>query len=157
MTNQTGTPNPTPAPGAAQPTIAQRLDAASLPGTFRKRAVIAAGETGLLVAGNQVKKTLGPGEHTLGRGDSLVRIHSGPFSLRLDFSRLLSGDFETLDGILQATVAIDDAALLYRTTMQGRDRLGAEGLASIVSAAVDNLVQAKASDYEGEALCHEAA
>ena len=156
MTNQTGTPDTAPVSEAGQLTIAHRLDAASLPGTFRKRAVVGTGETGLLVAGEQVKKTLGPGEHTLGRDDSLVRVHTRPFSLRLSFARLRSGDFETLDGIVQATVAVTDAALLYRTAVQGRDRLEASGLANIVSSALDDIVQAKTSDYEAEVLCHEA-
>ena len=91
MTDQTGKPNTNPTPGAAELTIAQRLDAASLPGTFRKKGVIAAGEMGLFVSGGQVKKTLGTGEHTLGRDESLVKIRSMPFSIKLGFFQLLSG------------------------------------------------------------------
>ncbi len=155
MSDSSGAANSAAAPEVGQLIIAQRLDARSLPGTLRKKATIAPGEVGLLVTGGQVKRALGPGDHTLGRSDSLVSINAGPFSLRLNFARLLSGDFESLDAFGDVAVAVEDGGLLYRTSMLGVDLLKVDGLAGILSSTLDQVVQTTASDYEGEVLCQE--
>ena len=131
-----------------------------LPGLFRKTVIVGPEEIGFLTSNGNVLRDLSSGPHKvgfsfLGWGSSnrqAVKLHNRPFRLRLHFSNLLSKGYESLDALIHVTVSMSSPSLFYSTVLRGRDGLNSSQLASTVAAGIDDLVQVKVTETDGQAL-----
>ena len=145
--------------------VAESTRVPDLPGLFKKKVVIGSEETGLLASNGSVVAELGAGSNKVGwsfmgfgggKKDAL-RLRSRSFSLQLHFSNLLSKGYENLDAVIHVTASVTTPSLFYSTMLRGRDRLSSAELASTIAALVDDLVQIKVTQTDGQALRHDEA
>ena len=149
-----------PAEADATLILADSTPVPDLPGLFRKTVIVGPEQSGFLTSDGSVIRDLPSGPHKvgfsfLGWGSSkrqAVKLHNRPFRLRLHFSNLLSKGYESLDAAIHVTVAISSPSLFYSTVLRGRDGLNSSQLASTVAAGIDDLVQVKVTETDGQAL-----
>ena len=145
--------------------LAESTAVPDLPGWFKKTVIVAPEETGFLTANGSFIRELPSGSHQvgwslLGWGSSnreAVKLHNRPFRLRLLFSNLLSKGYETLDAAIHVTVSLSAPSLFYSTILRGRDGMNSSQLASILAAGIDDLLQVKVTETEGQGLRHDRA
>ena len=145
--------------------IADSTPVPDLPGLFRKSVVVGPEETGFLTSNGSVLKELPSGPHKVGwsflgwgsGGREAVKLHNRPFGLKLEFSNLLSKGYESLDGIIHATVSLSAPSLFYSTVLRGMERLTSSQLGSAVGAGISDLMQVKVTENDGQALRHDKA
>ncbi|MCH7606264.1 MAG: hypothetical protein IH962_03825 [Chloroflexi bacterium] len=144
--------------------LAESTRVPDLPGLIFKKVVLGTDETGFLTSRGNVISELRSGPNKVGwsflgfLGSSsreVVRLHNRPFRLRLHFSNLLSKGYETLDSIVHLTGSVTTPSLFYSTVLRGKDTLHASQLASTIAAGVDDLVQVKVTETDGQALRHD--
>ena len=85
----------------------------------------------------------------------VVRMHNRPFRLRLNFSNLLSKGYETLDAIIHVTTSVLTPSLFHTTVLRGRDTFYSSQLGPMISAGIDDLVQVKITETDGQSLRHD--
>ena len=145
--------------------LAESTPVPDLPGWFKKTIIVGPEEAGFLTANGSVVQELGIGTHKAGwsfmgwgsGGRSVVKLHNRPFRLRLHFSSLLSKGYETLEALVHISVSLSAPSLFYTTVLRGKNGLNSTGLASTVAAGVDDLVQVKVAETDGQALRHDRA
>ena len=145
--------------------LAESTPVPDLPGWFKKTIIVGPEEAGFLTANGSVVQELGSGPHKAGwsfmgwgsSGRSVVKLHNRPFRLRLHFSNLLSKGYETLEALVHISVSLSAPSLFYTTVLRGKNGLNSTGLASTVAAGVDDLVQVKVAETDGQALRHDRA
>ena len=143
--------------------IAESTRVPDLPGLIRKKVVLGVDEMGFVTSGGNVISQLSNGPNKVGWSflgwgsgrKEVVRLHNRPFRLRLNFSNLLSKGYETLDAIIHVTTSVLTPSLFHTTVLRGRDRLYSSQLGSIIAAGVDDLVQVKVTETDGQALRHD--
>ena len=145
--------------------LAESTPISDLQGLFRKSMVIGEHQTGALVSGGTVLQEFSPGKHQVGWSilgwgggkKRAVKLNQGPIRLRLVFSNLLSKGYESLDGMIHITASIASNGLFYSSMVRGRDSLSSAEVSSTISSGVDDLVQVKVTDTDGQMLRHDAA
>lgn len=135
-----------------------------LPGILSRTVVLGPEETGFVTANGSVVSELSRGSNKVGSsffgwfGSSnreVVKLHNRPFRLRLHFTGLLSKGYDTLDGMIHITVSVRDPSLFYNRMGRGMVRLSTSQLASRVAASMDDLLQVKVTEIDGQALRHD--
>ena len=134
-----------------------------LPGLITKKVVLGVDEIGFVTSGGNVISQLSTGPNKVGWSflgwgsgrKEVVRLHNRPFRLRLNFSNLLSKGYETLDAIVHVTTSVLTPSLFHTTVLRGWDRFYSSQLGSIITAGVDDLVQVKVAETDGQALRHD--
>ena len=140
--------------------VADSTPVPDLPGWFRKTVIIGPEEIGFLTSNGSVIRDLSLGPHKvgfsfLGWGSSnrqAVKLHNRPFRLRLHFSNLLSKGYESLDAVIHVTVSISSPSLFFSTVLRGKDGLNSSQLGSSVAAGIDDIVQVKVTESDGQSL-----
>jgi hypothetical protein len=143
--------------------IAESTRVPDLPGLITKKVVLGVDEMGFVTSGGNVISQLSTGPNKVGLSflgwgsgrKEIVRLHNRPFRLRLNFSNLLSKGYETLDAIVHVTTSVLTPSLFHTTVLRGRDRFYSSQLGSIITAGVDDLVQVKVAETDGQALRHD--
>ena len=141
-------------------TVGGKHACADLPGWFKKTVIVGPEETGFLTSNGTVIRDLSAVPHKvgfsfLGWGSSnraTVKLHNRPFRLRLHFSNLLSKGYESLDAIIHLTALLSAPSLFYSTILRGKDGLNSSQLASTIAAGIDDLIQVKVTETDGQAL-----
>jgi len=135
-----------------------------LPGFLSRTVVLGPEETGFVTANGSVVSELGRGSNKVGwsffgwfgsSNREVVKLHNRPFRLRLYFTGLLSKGYDTLDGMIHLTVSVRDPSLFYNRMGRGMVRLSTSQLASRVAASMDDLLQVKVTEIDGQALRHD--
>ena len=143
--------------------LAESTRVPDLPGVLTKKVILGVDETGFLTSKGSVVSELSPGSNKVGwsflgwgaGSREVVRLHNRPFRLRLNFSNLLSKGYETLDAIIHITASLAVPSLFYSTVLRGRDGMYTSQLSSTIEAGVDDLVQVKVAETDGQALRHD--
>lgn len=139
--------------------VAERFGISDMPGLFRKSINIGDTEMGILIADEQVKKTLPPGEHKIGTNyewaKKIIRIRNEAFTVRLDFFAMEAGDGEPVDGFLLMKVRLNSPEVFYRSLLPERNILYASDIGNSIAMALKDIVQTKAQQYQSEVLCHD--
>ena len=143
--------------------LAESTPVSDLPGWFKKTVVVGPEETGFLTSNGSVIQQLTSGPQKAGwsfmgwgsSGRAVVKLHNRPFRLRLHFTNLLSKGYETLEAIVHITASLSAPSLFYSTILRGRDGLNSTKLASTVAAGIDDLIQVKVAETDGQALRHD--
>jgi hypothetical protein len=143
--------------------IAESTRVPDLPGLITKKVVLGVDEMGFVTSGGNVISQLSTGPNKVGLSflgwgsgrKEIVRLHNRPFRLRLNFSNLLSKGYETLDAIVHVTTSVLTPSLFHTTVLRGRDRFYSSQLGSIITSGVDDLVQVKVAETDGQALRHD--
>ncbi|PKB81865.1 MAG: hypothetical protein BZY88_05605 [SAR202 cluster bacterium Io17-Chloro-G9] len=135
-----------------------------LPGMFIKRAVLGPEETGFITSNGSVVSELSRGSNKAGwsffgwfggGNREVVKLHNRPFRLRLYFTGLLSKGYDNLDAMIHLTVSVREPSLSFNRMGRGMVRLSASQLASRVAASMDDLLQVKVTEIDGQALRHD--
>jgi len=142
--------------------IAESTRVPDLPGLITKTVVLGVDEMGFVTSGGNVISQLSTGPNKVGRSflgwgsgrKEIVRLHNRSFRLQLNFSNLLSKGYETLDAIVHVTTSVLTPSLFHTTVLRGRDRFYSSQLGSIITAWVDDLIQVKVAEADGQALRH---
>lgn len=145
--------------------LAESAPISDLPGLFRKTIVVATHQAGALVSGGNVLKELDQGRHKVGWSflgwgggkKQAVKMNKSSFRLRLLFSNLLSKGYESLDGMIYVTASIAASGLFYSSVVRGRASVSSSEVASSIASGVDDLVQVKVTENDGQALRHDTA
>ena len=82
-------------------------------------------------------------------------MNKAPFRLRLLFSNLLSKGYESLDGMIYVTASVASSGHFYSSMVRGRESVTSAEVASTIAAGVDDLVQVKVTENDGQALRHD--
>ena len=143
--------------------IAESTRVPDLPGVIAKKVILGPDEIGFVTSGGNVVSQLSSGPNKVGWSflgfgagkREVVRMHNRPFRLRLNFSNLLSKGYETLDAIIHVTTSVLTPSLFHTTVLRGRDTFNSSQLGSMISAGVDDLVQVKVTETDGQALRHD--
>jgi hypothetical protein len=143
--------------------IAESTRVPDLPGVIVKKVILGPDEMGFVTSGGNVVSQLSTGPNKVGWSflgfgagkREVVRIHNRPFRLRLNFSNLLSKGYESLDAIIHVTTSVLTPSLFHTTVLRGRDRFYSSQLGSTIAAGVDDLVQVKVTETDGQALRHD--
>ena len=143
--------------------LAESRPISDLTGFFRKTMIVGPHEIGVLVSGGNVLRELDQGAHEVGWSflgwgggkKQAVKMNKNPFRLRLLFSNLLSKGYESLDGMIHVTASITSSGHFYSSVVRGRDNVSSSEVASTVAAGVDDLVQVKVTENDGQALRHD--
>ena len=143
--------------------LAESRPISDLTGFFQKTLVVGPHETGALVSGGNVLRELDQGAHKVGWSllgwgggkKQAVKMNKTPFRLRLLFSNLLSKGYESLDGMIYLTASIASSGHFYSSVVRGRENVSSSEVASTVAAGVDDLVQVKVTENNGQALRHD--
>ena len=143
--------------------LAESRPISDLTGFFRKTMIVAGHEKGALVSGGNVLREVDQGAHAVGWSflgwgggkKQAVKMNKTPFRLRLLFSNLLSKGYESLDGMIHLTASITSTGQFYSSVVRGRDNVSSSEVASTVAAGVDDLVQVKVTETDGQALRHD--
>jgi len=143
--------------------IAESTRVPDLPGVIVKKVILGPDEMGFVTSGGNVVSQLSTGPNKVGWSflgfgagkREVVRLHNRPFRLRLNFSNLLSKGYESLDAIIHLTTSVLTPSLFHTTVLRGRDRLYSSQLGSTIAAGVDDLVQVKVTETDGQALRHD--
>ena len=143
--------------------IAESTRVPDLPGLISKKVVLGVDEIGFVTSGGNVISQLSNGPNKVGWSflgfgagkREVVRLHNRPFRIRLNFSNLLSKGYETLDAIVHVTASVLTPSLFHTTVLRGRDRFYSSQLGSMIAAGVDDLVQVKVTETDGQALRHD--
>lgn len=130
-------------------------------GPLGKSIVIPEGEEGVVMEASQVVEVLPPGKHGVGKNKDrwVMRIRKDEYSLLIEVTSLIAGDYEPVDAHMTASVSLDDASTFARSLapMLGRPessrRIYAGTLAAAVSSTLEVPLGAKVYDYPAEALC----
>ncbi|MCH8206197.1 MAG: hypothetical protein IH956_04255 [Chloroflexi bacterium] len=152
-----------PGEGDGSLLLAESTPIGDLPGLLRKKAVIGAEQVGYVTVNGNVDSELGTGASNVGWSvlgfafgkKEVLRLHNRSFRLLLHFSNLLSKGYETLEAVIHTTVSVSEPSLFFRTVVRGRDRLSSSELGSIIAAGVDDIVQIKVTENEGQSLRHD--
>jgi len=145
--------------------VAESTPVPDLPGLFSKKIILGAEQTGLLTSkGNVIYElSVGPnnvGMSILGWGASnreAVILHNRPFRLQMHHSGLLSKGYESLDASIHVTASVSAPRLFYNTVVRGRERTSSSQVASAVAAGLDDLIQVKVTEHDGQELRHDQA
>ena len=143
--------------------IAESIRVPDLPGLVKKTVVLGTDEIGFLTSKGNVISNLGSGTHRVGwsflgwgaGGREVMRVHNRPFRLRLSYTSLLSKGYETLDALIHVTASVTVPSLFYTTVLRGQGRTYTSRLASTIAASVDDLIQVKVAETDGQALRHD--
>lgn len=143
--------------------IAESTRVPDLPGVIAKKVVLGPDEMGFITSGGNVISQMSTGPNKVGWSflgfgagkREVVRLHNRPFRLRLNFSNLLSKGYETLDAIIHVTTSVLTPSLFHTTVLRGRDTFYSSQLGSMIAAGVDDLVQVKVTETDGQALRHD--
>ena len=135
-----------------------------LPGFFIKKVVLGPEEAGFTTSNGSVISELSRGSNKVGwsffgwfgsGNREVVKLHNRPFRLQLYFTGLLSKGYETLDSMVHLTVSLREPSLFYNRMGRGLVRLSTSQLAGRVAASVDDLLQVKVTEIDGQALRHD--
>ena len=135
-----------------------------LPGLLMRNVVLGPEETGFITSNGSVVSELSRGSNRVGwslfgwfgsGNREVVKLHNRPFRLQLYFTGLLSKGYDTLDAMIHLTVSLREPSLFYNRMGRGLVRLPASQLAARVAASVDDLLQVKVTEIDGQALRHD--
>jgi len=143
--------------------LAESTPIGDLPGLMRKKAVIGAEQVGYVTSNGSVDSELSTGASNVGwsvlgftlGNKEVLKLHNRSFRLLLHFSGLLSKGYETLDAVIHTTVSVSEPSLFFRTVVRGRDRLDSSELGAVIGAGVDDVMQIKVTENEGQSLRHD--
>ena len=143
--------------------LAESTPISDLTGFFRKTMVVGPHETGALVSGGNILRELEQGSHKVGWSflgwgggkKQAVKMNKAPFRLRLLFSNLLSKGYESLDGMIYVTASVTSSGHFYSSVVRGRSSVTSAEVASTIAASVDDLVQVKVTENDGQGLRHD--
>ena len=140
--------------------LAQRVRVADLPGVFRKKLVLNPEETGVVTANGSIISQLGGGANSVGWSmlgfgagkKSVLRVHSRPFTIRLQFFNLITKTYDTVDGAMHVTATVNAPTQFFGAVVRDRESLWTSDVASAIGASVDDFMQVRISQAEAESL-----
>jgi len=140
--------------------LAHSVRVADLPGSFKKRLVLNPEETGVVTANGSVISQLGSGENAVGwsilgfggGNRNVIRVHSRSFTLRLQFSNLITKAYDTVDGTMYITAKVNAPTQFFGAVVRDRESLHASDVASAIGASVDDFLQVRVAQANSDTL-----